>query len=153
MIGISYVPAHKDQVVNIPAVLVEKELSGLPLQNKKVLVVEDSPDNQVLAQLYLSKSGASVQFADNGEEGVSKATDEKFDVILMDIQMPIMDGYSATSELRRKKVNTPIIALTGYAMKEDQERCLSVGCNDYISKPFDQNKLIKTILKNLNPMA
>lgn len=153
LVRISYVPVRKDQVVSAPTALVEKEISGLPLLNKKVLVVEDSPDNQILAQLYLSKSGASVQFADNGEEGVTKATDEKFDIILMDIQMPIMDGYSATSELRRQQVDTPIIALTGYAMKEDQERCLSVGCNDYISKPFDQKKLIKTILKNLNPVV
>ena len=84
-------------------------------------------------------------------EGVHKALKYPFDAILMDIQMPVMDGYTATTELRRQGVTTPIIALTGYAMKEDQEKCLQAGCNEYISKPYDRAKLIQCLAKYFLP--
>lgn len=146
-ITVDYVPVSKSELANVEESVFEFQIGNAPLINRRILVVEDSLDNRTLAQMYLSKSGAKVEFANNGEEGVQKAQEQSFDVILMDIQMPVMDGYTATHELRRLHVMTPIIALTGYAMKEDQQKCMSVGCNDYISKPFDQSKLIKTILK------
>jgi two-component system, sensor histidine kinase len=116
------------------------------LKNKRILVVEDSLDNQMIAQLFLSKSGALPDFANNGEEGIEKATKNPYDVILMDIQMPVMDGYTATIELRKAGLTIPIIALTGYAMKEDQEKCLKAGCNEFLSKPYDRAKLINCLL-------
>lgn len=146
-VTVDYVPVSKSEGDNVAELLFDFQLSDVPLRNKNVLDVEDSLDKQTLAQMYLSKSGVKVELANDFEEGVRKALGQAFDVILMDIQMPIMDGYTAAAELRRLKISTPIIALTGYGMKEYQQNCMNVGCNDYISKPFDQTKLIKTILK------
>ncbi len=115
------------------------------LVGRSILVVEDSKDNQLLADLFLTEAGAKVAFAENGKLGVEAASREKYDAILMDIQMPVMDGYTATAELRKKGFAAPIIALTGYAMKEDQDKCLRVGCNAYLSKPFDREKLVKCV--------
>jgi CheY-like chemotaxis protein len=119
------------------------------LEGKKILVVEDSLDNQLLAELYLSRSGAQVEFANNGLDGLQKIKSHDYDVVLMDIQMPVMDGYTATQEVRRAGIQLPIIALTGFAMKEDQQKCLEAGCNDYLAKPFDRHSLIKCITKVL----
>lgn len=118
---------------------------------KKVLVVEDVIDNQMLTKLYLARKGMKVQFANNGAEGVDKALAEEFDLILMDMQMPVMDGYTATRQLREKGYVRPIIALTAHAMKEDRDRCLDAGCDEYLTKPLDSNALygaIARILKN-----
>lgn len=76
-----------------------------------------------------------------------------FDVVRMDTQMPIMDGYAATQEARRFGIQIPTIALTGFAMKEDQQKCLEAGCNDYLAKPFDRNSLIKCNAKALPPQT
>jgi two-component system, sensor histidine kinase len=119
------------------------------LADKKVLVVEDVLDNQMLTKLYLARKGMEVQFAQNGAEGVQKALDQEFDLILMDMQMPVMDGYTATKQLRDKGYQKPIIALTAHAMKEDRERCLQSGCDDYLTKPLDANVLYSVISKNL----
>jgi len=119
------------------------------LAGKKVLVVEDVLDNQMLTKLYLARKGMEVQFANNGVEGVQKALDQNFDLILMDMQMPVMDGYTATKQLRDKGYEKPIIALTAHAMKEDRERCLQSGCDDYLTKPLDSNALYGAISKNL----
>ena len=117
------------------------------LKDKKILIVEDSVDNQLLAQLYLTRSGATVDFAENGQLGVEKAMSQAYDVVLMDIQMPIMDGYSATRELRKQGFRSPIVALTGYAMKEDQQRCFDAGCDDFLAKPFDRKSLVECVAK------
>lgn len=119
------------------------------LTGKSVLVVEDVIDNQMLTKLYLARKGMKVQFANNGLEGVEKAMAGAFDVILMDMQMPVMDGYTATRQLREKGYHKPIIALTAHAMKEDRERCLAAGCDDYLTKPLDSNLLYTTISKNI----
>jgi signal transduction histidine kinase/ActR/RegA family two-component response regulator len=115
------------------------------LAGKKVLIVEDTKDNQVLLNLYLAKVGMKVSFADNGEEGIKKALIESYDIVLMDMQMPVKDGYEATKELRSKGYQVPIVALTGYAMKGDREKCLRAGCNDYIAKPVSKSQLMTTV--------
>jgi len=120
------------------------------LSGKKVLVVEDVLDNQMLTKLYLARKGMKVQFANNGLEGVEKAMGEHYDLILMDMQMPVMDGYTATRELREKGYRKPIIALTAHAMKEDREKCLQAGCDDYLTKPLDSGVLYDAISKNLS---
>jgi signal transduction histidine kinase/CheY-like chemotaxis protein len=121
------------------------------LNNKKVLVVEDVLDNQMLTKLYLGRKGMKVQFANNGKEGMVKALAEEFDVILMDMQMPVMDGYTATRELRKQGFTKPIIALTAHAMKEDRERCLEAGCDDYLTKPIESSSLYRSIAKFIAP--
>jgi CheY-like chemotaxis protein len=115
----------------------------------RVLVAEDSPTNQALVELLLKKLGVEVVIVENGQLAVQKVMEEKFDVILMDIQMPVMNGYEATNQLRKNGVKIPIIALTACAMKGDDEKCFAAGCSDYISKPIDRKKLVEIIMKYL----
>jgi len=115
----------------------------------RVLLVEDGRDNQRLLQMQLSDAGAKVLIAENGQIAVDLATTQAFDLILMDMQMPVMDGYAATIELRRRGLKTPIIALTAYAMAEDRQRCIASGCSAYLSKPIDEETLLKTVRHHL----
>jgi signal transduction histidine kinase/DNA-binding response OmpR family regulator len=117
----------------------------------KVLLVEDGLANQKLMSTFLQRAGAKVSVASNGREGAEKALEKSFDVILMDMQMPIMDGYQATILLRQSKLMTPIIALTAHAMKGDQTNCLEVGCSAYMSKPVDFSLLVRTIRQLCRP--
>lgn len=119
------------------------------LRGKKILVVDDSEENKILLRVYLSKAGMEVQSAVNGAMGVEKALKDNFDLILMDIQMPIMDGYTATESLRAQGYNKPIIALTANAMKEDRQRSIEAGCNDYLTKPIDSSRLLNTLAKHI----
>ncbi len=116
----------------------------------RVLVAEDSPTNQALIELLLKKLGIEVVIVENGQQAVQKAMTEKFDIILMDIQMPVMNGYEAARHLRKNGVKIPIIALTACAMKGDDEKCFAAGCSDYLSKPIDRKKLVETLLKYLS---
>jgi len=120
-------------------------VENLPLNGKRILVIEDIPENQLLLRLYLNKSGAEADFANNGLEGIKKVESTVYDLILMDMQMPVMDGYTATSELRLRGYEIPIIALTGHAMKEDREKCLKVGCDAYLTKPIDRATLVHMV--------
>jgi CheY-like chemotaxis protein len=86
-----------------------------------------------------------VEVASNGKEGVEKAMSGDFSLVLMDIQMPGMDGFAATKELRQRGFNHPIIALTAHAMKEDRRHCLASGFDDHVTKPIDRRTLIHTI--------
>lgn len=125
-----------------------------PLKGKSILIVEDSLDSQRLFKLVVSKSGASASTANNGEDGFIQAmsawnTGEPFDLIIMDMQMPVMDGYTAVQYLRREGYKLPIVALTAHALPEERDRCISAGCDDYTTKPIMQVALIKYVLKNL----
>lgn len=110
-----------------------------------VLVVEDNPANQALISLLLKKIGLTVTIAVDGLEGVEKASSEPFDLILMDMQMPRMNGYDATRRLRREGFTLPIIAITANAMKGDEQKCLDSGCSAYLSKPVDKKKLYQVL--------
>lgn len=131
-----------------------------PLVGVRILLAEDGPDNVRLIALYLRKAGAEVRVAENGKlavEHLSVAGDvdgplldpSPVDLLLTDIQMPEMDGYTATRLLRAKGCTLPIVALTANAMSGDVDKCLSAGCDDYASKPIDRNTLIRTVLRNL----
>lgn len=125
----------------------EKKDLSTALVGKKILIVEDTKENQWLLQFHLTKIGAKVEVANNGEEGVQKALAEHFDLILMDMQMPVMDGYTATEILRQKSYRGPIIALTGFAMIGDKEKTLQAGCTDYLSKPVEKQKLLDFVIR------
>ena len=125
-----------------------QNLSAKPLADRRILLAEDGPDNQNLVTLLLTKAGAKVEIADNGKIAVEKATAEKFNLILMDMQMPEMDGYQATALLRQQGQTTPIIALTAHAMSQDRKKCLKAGCNDYLSKPVNGPQLIQTVAQH-----
>lgn len=123
------------------------------LKGKRVLLVEDSLDNQMLVQLFLRRKGMSIDCANNGQEGIEKASLKPYDLILMDMQMPVVDGYAATEELRRRGIHAPIVALTAHAMKEDREHCLEVGCNDYLTKPIDPPLFYRTLARQFEAAA
>ncbi|MEE9365970.1 MAG: response regulator, partial [Dehalococcoidales bacterium] len=118
----------------------------------KVLVVEDHKNIRLLMEKILKRFGFEVTLAEDGQQAVEKVLEECFDLVLMDIRMPVLNGFEATERLREKGVTTPIIALTAHAMKGDREKCLEAGCDDYISKPFDQEELRRTLSKYVPEM-
>ena len=113
----------------------------------KVLVAEDSKSNQILVEKILQLYGLEVVTVDNGKEAVEKTLQGSFDLILMDIQMPGLNGLEATKKLREEGITTPIVALTAYAMPKDRANCMAAGCDDYISKPIDQDELRRVLSK------
>lgn len=128
--------------------------SGDTTLDCRVLLVEDGRDNQRLISFLLEKAGAEVEIAENGQvaiERVDLAEDScaPFDLVLMDMQMPLLDGYEATRRLRAEGRQIPIIALTANAMATDRQKCLEAGCSDYLSKPVDRRVLIQTIANHL----
>ncbi|MGZ3772286.1 MAG: ATP-binding protein [Pseudobdellovibrionaceae bacterium] len=120
---------------------------NLPLKNKRILLVEDSTDIQLLFKRFLEGAGATVILAGNGDEGIKAAQNEVFHAILMDVQMPVKDGIEATRELRSQGYDGLIIALTAHAMKEEHEFCAKAGYNAHLTKPIRRSDLISNILK------
>jgi signal transduction histidine kinase/DNA-binding response OmpR family regulator len=118
----------------------------------RVLLAEDGHDNQILITTYLVKAGATVKVVADGAKAVIEATEalargKPYDVILMDMQMPVLDGYGATSKLRLMKYDRPIVAITAHAMAGDRERCEKAGCDEYLTKPIDRAKLVATVAR------
>lgn len=120
------------------------------LKGMNILLVDDALDNQLLISRYLTLAGADVDLAANGQEGLDKALKGSYELILMDIQMPHLDGYEAASQLRVKGYKRPIIALTAHALKEERDRCLKVGFNEHLTKPVNRKALIEQIVKIVN---
>lgn len=120
-----------------------------------VLVAEDNIVNQVLAKRLLEKNGCKVYVVEDGRQAIEAVQQHSFDVILMDVQMPVMGGFEATRMIREMEAvsggHLPIVAMTAYAMKEDRERCLSAGMDDYLSKPIDPELLVACLEKHANP--
>jgi Amt family ammonium transporter len=148
----------------VPMLDYPRDLTGEPAPNKarmemiqlpdgcRILLVEDGLDNQRLISLILRKAGAEVTVVENGELGMQAALAASeqglpFDVVLMDMQMPVLDGYAATTRLRALGYAQPIIALTAHAMNGDRQKCLAAGCDDYAQKPVERNKLLQQISK------
>jgi len=116
----------------------------------KVLLAEDNLDNQNLFSIYLRKFGIEPDIAHNGQQAVELALNKEYNLIFMDMQMPIMDGIEATLSLRKKGINIPIIALTANAMKDDMDHFYDAGCNDFLTKPLKRERLLETCSKYLH---
>ena len=115
----------------------------------KVLVAEDNPSNQKLIAILLQRMGLEVILAGDGLEAVEQCGEQSFDIILMDMQMPNMNGYDATRQLRSQGVKTPIIAVTANAMTGDEQKCIDVGCDGYLSKPINRSELDELVSQHL----
>ncbi len=130
-----------------PIAVTEAAISPIALNGFEILVVEDSPDNQTLIKMILTKTGAKITLANDGLEGVKSALAHHYDVILMDIQMPNLDGHQAARALRAKEYIGPIVALTAHAMKEERERAVQSGFSHFLTKPIDRKSLISLLEK------
>jgi CheY-like chemotaxis protein len=115
-----------------------------------VLVADDSPVNQIVAARALERCGCNAQMVDGGRAALRALASQRYDAVLMDCQMPDMDGYEATAELRRRELgvrHTPVIAITAHAMEGDRKRCLDAGMDDYVSKPMRHADLVEVLLR------
>lgn len=152
--------------ISLPRCMASTSQMSLPLMNKlddaaskkrRILLAEDSQANILVASTILESLGYHCEVAQNGKEALAKFRSGKFDLVLMDMQMPVMDGYSAARQIRRderksrpKSAPIPIIGITAYALAGDREKCIQAGMDDYIAKPFKQEELQKKIISALN---
>jgi PAS domain S-box-containing protein len=127
------------------------EQPGLQLPGVRVLLVEDGVSNRKLIMLVLQRTGALIDWAEDGKSGAEKALAGNYDVVLMDMQMPIMDGYTAARFCREQGLKTPIIALTAHAMHGDEEKCRAAGCTGFLTKPIDMDLLVRTVAEAAGP--
>jgi CheY-like chemotaxis protein len=132
-----------------PARLVPPDAGMLSLKGIRILFVDDALDNRELVVRMLGRAEAEVELACNGVEGVQKGLSGDYNVILMDIQMPEMDGYEATTRLRNMGFKNPILAVTAHTRQENLEHCLAVGCDDFVCKPINRTLLIQKIKEHL----
>ena len=115
------------------------------LPPSRILVVDDGVANRKLMKLILSRAGATIDTAENGQVGLEMIDKAEYDAVLMDMQMPVLDGYSATTRLRQEGYTLPVIALTGNAMRGDAEKCIAAGCTGFLPKPVDSTQLIQML--------
>lgn len=132
----------------------ERGQEGMPLLHGRVLLVEDNAVNRMVAQRMLGGTGLSISTAENGEQALVMLETEVFDCVLMDIQMPVLDGLEATRQLRQReratgRRRTPVVALTANALAGERERCLAAGMDDYLSKPFQRRTLLHVVARYL----
>jgi PAS domain S-box-containing protein len=130
----------------------EEQEQHQPLSDKKILLVEDNDTNRMLATKFIARWGADVETAINGHEAVEKVKEQTFDLVLMDLNMPVMDGFEATSKIRSlgyAKEKLPIVALSAYTSEADRKHVLSSGMNDFCPKPIDLKELYRKLIINL----
>ena len=134
-----------------------EDRSVQPVFDARVLMAEDNYINQEVARGMFEQLGCLLEVVDNGRQAVELAMAERFDVVFMDCQMPEMDGYEATREIRRREglrnhaPHVPIVALTAHALQGDREKCLAAGMDDYISKPLNLDQLQAVLARRLTP--
>jgi len=143
---------HWHLVQEKPSREAQPDTFNLPQQQFRgeILLAEDSPDNQRLFSHIIRKLGANVTVAENGKIAINMARKSQYDLILMDMQMPVLDGLEATRQLRKNGYKGAIVALTANAFKEDRDNCLRAGCNDFMTKPINRSYFIKVLSSYLS---
>jgi signal transduction histidine kinase/ActR/RegA family two-component response regulator len=139
-----------DELIQKPDEETEKDKPA-NTYSAKILVAEDAVANQALIRILLERLGHEVVIVENGAEAIDTLAKRQFDLVLMDMMMPVMNGYDATRKLRAGGCELPIIALTANAMKEDDKKCFEAGCNEYLSKPIDRKRLQELLDQYLKP--
>lgn len=119
------------------------------IKGKEILVVEDEPSNYDLIRVFLKKYNPNLSWVQDGADAVEACKNKKFNVILMDIQLPFMNGLEATKLIKERDASTPIIAQTAYAMSQDRQKAINAGCDDYIAKPMKRKDLVDLIVKHI----
>ena len=119
-------------------------------EDKVILVVEDVDTNKIFFDAALRKTKAKILWAKDGQEAIDMFKENEVDLVLMDLQLPIMDGYTATRKIKEIDKNIPIIAQTAHVMSGEREKCLEAGCDDYLAKPIRLQILMDTLSKFLN---
>jgi CheY-like chemotaxis protein len=127
---------------------------SMPPLPANVLLAEDDPDNRIIISTWLRRMGANVDIAENGRAAVESAVatlteGAPYDLVLMDMQMPELDGYGATAQLRSCGFRGLVVAFTAHAMDRDRDECLALGCDDYLAKPIDRARLREVVAKAL----
>ncbi|OQA34527.1 MAG: Signal transduction histidine-protein kinase BarA [Betaproteobacteria bacterium ADurb.Bin341] len=122
-----------------------------PVRDAQILLAEDNPVNQQVVREFLEKSGVRVSLANNGQEAVEQVSHQHYDLVLMDLHMPVLDGFEATRRIRAKGHAMPIIALTAAVLEEDSKAALASGMNDHVAKPVDPEELIAALLRWIAP--
>ena len=145
------VAAEPGETPSSPPEAPPKSVAGS--QPTRILLAEDGEDNQVLISTFLKQAGWEVAVAANGVEAVRLASWQSFDLVLMDVQMPEMDGYQATRELRRAGYAKPIVALTADTRPETRQKCLEAGCTEYLTKPVERKRLLASCRRFLEADA
>ena len=141
---LSFIPTEKEPLPKELAIM-----DPILLKNKKILIAEDNRINQIVTKKILENNGMTCVIATNGKEAVLEMKNQKFDLILMDLNMPIMDGFEASRQIRLSHTKIPIVALTAVEVEEVRNKIYIAGMNDIIVKPYDINKFLQTILKNI----
>ena len=120
--------------------------------SKRILVVEDQPDNRQIIRDMLAETGYEISEAENGEEALAAIAKQRLDLILMDIQLPIMDGYTAKRQIKANPTfrSIPIFAVTSYALSGEEKKAREAGCDDYVPKPYSPRQLLAKIRQYLN---
>jgi two-component system, cell cycle response regulator DivK len=119
-------------------------------ESKNILVVEDVDTNKIFFDAALRRTKAKILWAKDGQEAIDMFKANPIDLVLMDLQLPVMDGYTATREIKKINPDVPIIAQTAHVMSGEREKCMEAGCNDYLAKPIRLQILIDTLSKYLN---
>jgi len=120
-------------------------------EGKRILIVEDDLVTYEYFNIVLRKTGVQLLHATNGEQAVKLCREDKnIDLVLMDIQLPVLDGYTATRQIKSLERDIPVVAQTAYAMEDDEKKCKQAGCDDYLAKPIKKDDLLKMLNKYLN---
>jgi PAS domain S-box-containing protein len=148
------IPVSVGSAIKTETIQPQTEATTLSLEGSRILLVEDNKFNQFIAQAIIEKWGAKIVTAEDGLQAIEKLKAETFDLILMDIQMPVMDGITAAVKIRNElKIDTPILALTANVIKGIIERCEAAGMQGYVSKPFDEKELLSKIILTISRKA